>query len=287
VPVYLSAWLRKYHPAAFYTALLNNQPMGFWQPSVIIYDAKRRGIRILRVDVNLSHARCTLEKEVVRVGLNYIKGMGSTQITRLLAAREEHPFTSLTDFCRRTRFPVRLIENIIASGAMDGWKIPRRKLLWKLGTLQYLTDDLNLETPAMDAHLPVLTPVESLSMEYTSMGLSTEQHIMSLYRDWLKKRSFFSSTDLMCCSAGNTVQVAGLVVVRQAPPTAHGFQFITLEDEGGFINVIVRPAIYQQYRLIIRSTTLLMVQGEVQRESTVVNVVAQIFRPLPNINPVG
>jgi error-prone DNA polymerase len=285
VLVYQSAWLRHYYPAAFYTALLNHQPMGFWQPSVIVNTARQQGIKALRVDVNHSQIKCTLEQGAIRIGLNYIKGLGSTHSARLVAVREQRLFPDFTDFCRRTRFPMRLVENIIQSGACDGWRIPRRTLLWQLGTLRYAADELDLSAPAEPAPVPDITPVETLDMEYTTLGLSTEQHILALYRPWLLARRCLSSRDLeQLNSAGQMIQAAGLVVVRQAPPTAKGFQFLTLEDEFGFINVIVRPLMVERYRLLLRATKLVMVQGEIQREREVVNVVATRFRPLPTLS---
>lgn len=281
VLVYQSAWLRTYHPVAFYVALLNNQPMGFYSPSVIVNDAKRHDIPVLPVHINRSGGRCAPEGDGFRLGFNYVRAMGERTIERLLTAREGGAFTDLTDVCQRTRLPIRLIENLIQAGAMDDWGMSRRDLIWQLGTVQYETDVLDLELADDDVDLPDLTRMEQLDMEYRALGLSTGQHIMTYYRDWLDAHAILSSEGLAQAQHGRAVRVAGLVIVRQAPPTAKGFQFLTLEDEEGFINVILRPRIYERYKHLLRSTTLLIISGQVQIERTVVNVIANDFHPLP------
>ena len=130
VLVYHSGWLKRYHPQAFYTALLNNQPMGFWNAAVIVNELRRQGIPVLPVDIHLSQAKCSIEPEGIRLGFNYVKGLGDDHTDALLAARAGQPFASLEAFCRRTRTGCQVAENLILCGAMDGWGIPRRQLLW-------------------------------------------------------------------------------------------------------------------------------------------------------------
>ena len=127
VLVYRSAWLKRYHPAAFYAALLNHQPMGFWSPAVLVGDARRHGVCVLPVDIYRSQAGCVVEDGGVRLGLRTVRGLGEASIARLEAAREAGAFTGLPDFCRRTRLVRRVVENLVLAGAVDGWGGANRK----------------------------------------------------------------------------------------------------------------------------------------------------------------
>ncbi len=280
VLVYQSAWLKRYHPAAFFVGLLNNQPMGFWQPAVLVNDARRHGVGVMPIDVNASRGRCSLEGGNIRLGLNYVEGIGSTQADAIVAARGDVPFTNLTDFCRRTRLARNLVENLILVGAMDRWGIARRNLLWQLGTLHYGEDELPLVFPEETIELPPLSRAEQSEVEYGVMGLSTGEHVMALHREWLTAQGILDSRALESCTQGQQVKVAGLIVIHQAPPTAKGFRFITLEDEAGMMNVIIRPDIYPTLRRVLRESALLIFEGRVQRQEGVVNVVAQQAAPL-------
>ncbi len=274
VLVYQSAWLKQYHPAAFYTGLLNNQPMGFWSPAVLVGDAKRHGLAILPVDLDSSQTNCSIEGQAIRLGFNYVNGLGEVQINRLLAARQAGGFKNLADFCRRTKLARRLVERLILAGAMDRWQLPRRTLLWQLGQLPYQAEELDLTFPIDEIHLPPLSPAERLQTEHSVLGLSSGEQVMSLYRTWLSGQGILGSWELSSQGDGQRVRVAGLVVVHQAPPTAKGFHFVTLEDEAGLIDVIVRPQMYARYRLLWRDEPLLIVEGQLQQEGAVVTVLA-------------
>lgn len=274
VLVYQSAWLKVYHPAAFYAAQLNHQPMGFWSPAVVVNDARRRGLRILPADIHRSEGTCTVVEGSVRLGFNYVKGFGEASITRLVDARLAGPFEDLGDFCRRTRLAQRLVEHLILAGAMDDWRIPRRNLLWELGKLRYQVDELDLVFSDDGVRLPELSAAEKFALERSLLGVSIDGHVTEFYRTWLDARSILSTADLDRCQNGDRVRVAGLVVVHQAPPTAKGFHFVTLEDEHGLLDVIVRPDVYERYRRVLHVATLLAVEGIVQRRERVVNVIA-------------
>lgn len=274
VVVYQSAWLRHYHPAHFYAALLNNQPMGFWSPSVIVHDARRHRIRVLPVDLHASDAQTTtVDDGTIRLGLSTVRGMGETALARLLTARQQAPFRSLADLCKRAPLPMRTLEYLIQAGALNSFDASRRKLLWELGKL-HLEFALPLESHE-EVELPTLSQVDLMRMEHLALGLSTGEHLMTLLREWATKRGILHSASLHQTRDGAIIFCAGLVVVQQAPPTAKGFRFLTLEDEFGFINVIVKPAIYEQYQRVIRDNPLLLVEGEVQRQQEVIHVLAR------------
>jgi len=277
VLVYQSAWLKRYHPAALFAALLNHQPMGFWSPAILIGDAKRHGVEMRPVDIARSMARCTVEdRHAVRLGFQSAKGLGKAAAERLVAVRDERPFHDLADLVRRAQLTQRQAEHLILAGALDGWHVPRRKLLWELGTLRWDTPDgLPLDFADEELTLPALSPLETLAHEHEVLGLSTGEHVTALYRSWLRERGLLSSADLRACADGAQVRVAGIVAVHQAPPTAKGFHFITLEDEFGLMDVIVRPDVYQQYAGVLRTSGFLAVSGVLQRNGAVLNVLAQ------------
>ncbi len=299
---YQSLWLKAHYPAEFYCALLNHQPLGFYTPEVICGDAGRHGLTVLRPDVNASEDGCTLEQgrqgdketrrggdkgtlspspshplspsPALRLGLRYLAGLGAAGRARLLAAREDGPFRDLTDFCRRTRLPRPLVGDLARAGALDGFGTPRRQLLWELGGLRYEEAEL-LAAPDVPAELPDLTASETMAWDYELLGLSPEDHPLRLWRPVLAGRGVLSAAELARQPAGKTVKVAGLVIVRQAPPTANGHLFITLEDETGLVNLIVRPDLYERERDTLRHATLLLVEGRLQRDGAALSVLVQ------------
>ncbi len=280
VLVYQSAWLKKYHPTAFFAALLNNQPMGFWNAAVLVNEIRRLGMTVWPVDIHLSRAWCSVEGNGIRLGLHYVKGLREDQVARILKERRVRPYDSLLDFYLRTRIGKGNVENLIMAGGMDGWGIPRRQLMWEFGTLNIDDEMLDLVYKPQDVKLPSQTLAESMLAEQEIMGLSPGDHIMTLYRDRLIAQDVQGSDSLTSCKNGQRVRAAGLLVVHQSPPTAKGFHFLTLEDEDGMINVIIRPKVYGRYQNIIRGARLLLVAGMVQREGEVVNLLADSIAPL-------
>jgi error-prone DNA polymerase len=275
---YQTLYLKAHYPALFYCALLNHQPMGFYTPDVLIGDAQRHGVPVLSPDVNRSQEACTLEpgsqSAAVRLGLRYVHGLGEAGSARIVERRGEHPFAGLADFCRRTRLPRSLVENLIRAGTMDGFAQggARRELLWVLGGLTYPEGELELDVPIEPASLPILGELERTLWEYELLGLTTGGHPLGLYREGLRSRGVSSSGELRAMPAGAKVRVAGLVIVRQRPPSAKGHVFLTLEDEEGLINLIVRPRVYERYRNALRGAPLLWVEGCVQREGGAIGV---------------
>jgi error-prone DNA polymerase len=284
VLVYQSAWLKYYYPAAFYVALLNNQPMGFWTPAVVVNDARRHEIEVLGVDIHQSDAICTvIDEQTIRLGFNYIDRMGEQASQRLLEARQRKEFTDLKDFCLRTQLPRNIIENLILVGAMDAWGTAPRQLLWSFGKLDYQAETLDLIYADDGIRLPDVTPRETLYTEYDILGVALDTHPMSFYQDWLSDNNILTSHTLPAVEDKRVVRVAGLLVVRQSPHTAKGVTFLTLEDEDGFVNVIVHPHTLEKYQRLLRNVHLLMVEGKLQREKDVINIVATHIHPLPRL----
>jgi error-prone DNA polymerase len=304
---YRSAFLKKYYPVAFYCALLNNQPMGFYQPEVIINDAKRHGVTILPVEINKSLWQCTVEgdseianrrqkasyshsyvKETaycrlpttvtlgdIRLGFRYVKEMGEDRAGKIVAARVRGAFTSLKEFCYRTKLDRESIQNLIAVGAFDGIDRSRRHLLWELGSLEMTGYD-GMDLPAVEkVLLDEMTAREELVVDYSIQGFSARRHLVDEYRERLAGLGAVRSSVIAVCPSGTDVSIGGLTVCLQMPPTAKGFAFLTLEDEEGLVNVVLRPDVYKTYRQIVRLEPLILIEGTIQKEDGVVNLIAR------------
>ncbi|MGD8490848.1 MAG: error-prone DNA polymerase, partial [Anaerolineae bacterium] len=278
---YQTLYLKAHYPAAFFCALLNHQPLGFYPPEVLTGDAQRHGASVLGPDVNRSMANCTLERLdsgqqwAIRLGLRYVRGLGEAWQTRIVERRGDRAFRDLRDLCQRTRLPRPVVDNLIRAGAMDGWPQPRRDLLWELGGLFYQEDGLDVEATVEVVDLPRLSRAERMAWEYELLGLAPGAQVMDLYRETLQARGMISSGVLATRQDGELVRVAGWAVVRQRPPTAKGHLFVTLEDEEGLMNLIVRPQVYERYRETLRNAPLLWVEGRVQRAGDALSVLVR------------
>ena len=283
---YVSAWLKRYHPRQFFTALLNNQPMGFYSPAVVAEDAKRHDIKLLPVDISVSGERCSIESGAIRLGLNYVHGFGPEVCVAVVAERAERgPFLGLDDLCRRTRLGRDVLEGLILCGGCDGWGVPRRQLLWRLGRAMELAAQAGAQqaAPLLDdlpaVSLPDLEPGEALAMELAFTGVSSSDSPAALFRRALVEAGAMSSLHLMDAPRGAWVRVGGQVIVRQRPGTAKGFVFITLQDEWGTINLVLRPDLYPRYRQEVRAPGLIA-DGIVDRDGRVINVRVERLWPL-------
>jgi error-prone DNA polymerase len=272
---YDTLYLRAYYPSEYYCALLNNQPMGFFAPRVLVRDALRHGVQVRPVHVNRSAYDCTLEGDVIRLGFRYVDGLGEAHAEQLLAARDAGPFDSLADLCRRTRLARRLVEHLILARGFDDWGTDQRQLVWELGRLRYQADELPLPLAADGVALPPMDEAERLQFEYGATGVAADGHLLELYREELDRQQVLSSRLLRAARQDATVRVAGMVITRQAPPTAKGFVFITLEDEWGLINIIIRPDVFAGQRGVWRNSLVLLVQGRVQKANGQINVLAE------------
>jgi error-prone DNA polymerase len=283
---YQTLYLKAHYPAEYFCALLNHQPLGFYPPEVLVGDARRHGVAVWGPDVNRSLEACTLERvdwEIgdwglgIRLGLGYVQGLGDVWQGRIVERRGEQPFRDLADFCRRTRLPRPVVENLVRAGTMDSFgngyaRRTRRDQLWALGGLVYQQDGLDVDVPVEAVGLPVLGDAERLAWEYELLGLAPGAHVMELYRDVLRRRGVLTSRELAGRCDGERVCVAGWAVVRQRPLTAGGILFVSLEDEEGLVNLVVRPDVYERYRDALRNAPLLWVEGRVQRDGEAISV---------------
>ncbi len=283
VLTYQSAWLRCYHPAAFFAALLRHQPMGFYPPNVIVSEARRCGVEIRPVDINASDLRPTVEGNVLQLGLTAVAGLGEAAGERVVEVRLAGPFYSLGDFCHRTRLGRQAIEALIWAGAFDGWKIPRRPLLWDLReALDEASQSpmLPLKSNGKNTpHFGFLSPLARLWAEVTQTGISAGAHQTALVCDQLCKLGVTPSGRLADLADGHRVRVGGVVVSAQRPPTANGIAFLAVEDEGGLVNIVLQPEIYEASRQALRSP-FVVIEGQVQKWNGATSILASKVIPL-------
>jgi error-prone DNA polymerase len=281
---YASAYLRVHHSAAFYAALLNNQPMGFYHPATIVKDAQRHGLRILPIDVTRSQWLCTIEPTnrggpAMRMGLRYVRGLRERVGRAIVEAREARAFGSTHDLARRARLDRDELETLAAIGALAPLGGTRRTNLWTVAAPH--PGPLFTDPPREPGPLSEMTDVERLAADYAGTSVTLGRHPMALRRAALRARGVLSARELSAVQDGAKVQVAGSVIVRQRPGTAKGFVFLSLEDETGIANVIVTPPIFARHRLALVSEPYLLVDGIAQRQDGVISVRARRAQGLP------
>jgi DNA-directed DNA polymerase III PolC len=281
---YASGYLKVHHPAAFYAALLNNQPMGFYHAATIVKDAQRHGQRMFPVDVTRSAWSCTIEGDAVRLGLNYVKGLRERAGRAIVAARAERGFSSVADVACRADVDRAELATLAAIGAFAALGGTRRANLWTaarplMGELFAVAADAPDENPLRD-----MDADERVSADYRGTGVTLGPHPMALRRPELARlagRPILNASDLRRGRDGSRVRVAGNVIVRQRPGTAKGFVFLSLEDETGIANVIVTPRLFARHRLLLVTEPFLLVEGILQTQDDVVSVRADRLIVLP------
>ena len=297
--VYVSSWIKRYHPAVFCAALINSQPMGFYAPAQLVRDAKDHGVRVLAIDVNHSDWNCTLEPVAVptgndgekntpfshndsnmalRLGFRLLRGFAEEHATVIEDARAKRgAFVSYDDFANRTRLSRQVLQHLSRADAFASLNINRRDALWKSlpsrDELPLFEKESGPIVAEDDPGLPQMTPQEDVVQDYSTAGLSLKQHPVSFLREQLTSLRALSSEELATHPADRRVKVAGLVLMRQRPQTAAGITFVTLEDETGVANLVIYPNVWQRFRKTARFASVLMASGRLQREGDIIHVV--------------
>ena len=282
--VYASSWIKCHFPDVFCTALLNSQPMGFYAPAQIVRDAREHGVELRQPDVNYSDGDTTLEptaagRFAVRLGLRRIEGLRQEAGQRIMAHRDR-PYGDLRELQERAGLSAAVIRRLAAADAFRSLDIDRRQALWEAGALKDAPDlplfrsvrDEGSEPPVP---LPVMPVCEQVVEDYRTLRLSLKAHPLTFLRKSLRKQRYISAADLKHSRNGQTVKLAGLVLVRQRPGSAKGVCFITLEDETGVANLVIWPKVMADYRKAVMQSRLLAVQGYVQRDVEIVHVVVR------------
>ena len=290
--VWASAWLKHHYPAAFAASLLNSQPMGFYAPAQLVADARKHGVTVLPVDVNRSEWDCTLERPHpekpldLRLGFQMLSGLSPADANGIVAARGSRPFTSMDDFFHRTGASNSIATRLSRADAFRSLQLNRRESLWQAlpdPDAGPLFDQPKCE-PLDDAEplpaLPHLSAVEEVVSDYRTVGLSLRGHPMKFLRPRLQELQAVPAWKLASWPNGKRVTVAGLVLMRQRPSTAKGITFVTLEDETGTTNLIVRPDVWEQHRQVARTASVMLATGPLQREGQIIHVLVTELRDL-------
>jgi error-prone DNA polymerase len=284
---YATAWLRRHYPAEFLCSLLNAQPMGFYSPATLIGDAQRHGIEVRPIDVVHSRWEATLEPlegsfdVAVRIGLRWIQGLRNADGERIVGARHHAAFASLADFVTRTRLPARAHAALAEAGALASLEqndsAARRAASWQVrGWIARQSDTLALGNTDDDAvAFPSLTAAEEIHWDYGASNHSTRGHPLAPLRSELRSRGWPDARTVQRGRDGQRVDYVGHVICRQQPSTASGVVFMTLEDETGFVNVVIWRAILTQFGLILRTASPLGVSGRLQVQERVVHLIVE------------
>jgi error-prone DNA polymerase len=281
---YASAWLRAHHPAAFTAALLNAWPMGFYHPATLVQDAQRHGVEVRPVDVQRSGWRCRWEERGVRLGMRFVAGLSETAGRRIEGERARGPFETIEDFARRVRPGAAELSRLAEAGALVSFGKTRREALWQASRVARPAGPLLDELPgASGSPLPEMTPFGQTLADYASTGITTGPHLMAHLRAGLAAAGVRKAAGLSQLPEGALVRAAGAVIVRQRPATAKGFVFLTLEDETGMVQAIIRPDLFREQRTLIVGSSGLVVEGTLQKGEGALSIRAARFLPLGHV----
>jgi error-prone DNA polymerase len=277
---YESAYVKCHHPAVFAAAILNVQPMGFYSTEVLVNDARRHGVKVKPIAVNASEFWSFVDEEgALRLGFHLIRGLGEAQRERLQAAIEAGTFADLLDFAQRTQLEKEAMENLAVAGAFEPWFATRREAMWALRGLDEretrgeLGRMMDVEEPA--ARFKAISKRQETAFDLWSTGVTPQVQPIAHLREHLERERVIPAAKLPEMPRNLICRVGGLVITRQRPGTAKGFVFLTLEDETGLVNVIVRPDVYEKYRRTIRQAMTLIVEGQLQKESGCIDMLAR------------
>jgi error-prone DNA polymerase len=305
--VYVSAWLKCHHPAAFTAALLGSQPMGFYAPAQLVRDARSHGVTVLPADVNASGWHASLEtrdtrgkshpgpfstgsttgnakgclgrEPAIRLGLEQVHGLGEEAGRRIEEARLAGPFRLPRDLARRAEIDRESLLHLARAGALASLGLDRRRAVWEaMQPLEKPRSQPLLEGLDDDDDdgwlLPPTTRQEEVIADYRTGGLSLAAHPLEFERDWLASLGVAAIAEAVAAPEGRRVKIAGIVLTRQRPATAKGLFFLTIEDETGAANVVIYPDVWEAAPHPARRAAVLVVQGRIQRRGAVVHVLA-------------
>ncbi len=300
--VYASAWLKCHYPEAFACALLNSQPLGFYAPDQILQDARRHGVTILPIDVRFSDwdhcleisaadgekaasdspwPRWTKSRPALRLGLRQIAGLPRQAAERLLAARRQAPFRDLADLTTRSALDRKSLRLLAAAGALRAFAGHRRRALWEARALDRSMPLLAALPPPQHgrSRIPPASSWEDTLADYAATGLTLGTHPLRFLRPQLRLRGFLAIREALA-RAGSRLRTAGLVRLRQRPGTAGGTLFLTLEDETGWLNLIVHPRLLERQRQAFLASPLLGVIGRLEAREGVCHLIVSRAVPL-------
>ncbi len=284
---YFSSWLKRHHSAAFYCALLNSQPMGFYSPSQLVQDAKRHKIKILPIDVDFSCWDSTLvfseEKLIpnsIRLGFSLVKGFNSSAAERIVSSRNQKSFSNIQDLVFRAQLNANEKNAIVQANTFPRLAEHRYQAQWQSLAIEenkpLLTELDAMARQKSTSEITIKAPsqIEDISADYRTTGLTLNKHPLAIIREnnWIEPCK--KANQLKDLYQGQFVKVAGVVTCRQRPGTAAGVLFLTLEDETGNMNIIVWKSTLEKFRQAILNSRMLLIKGKIEREKKVVHVIA-------------
>jgi len=309
--VYASCWLKRHHPAAFAAALINSQPMGFYAPAQIVRDAAEHGVDVRAVDVNRSGWDCRLESPAemranetprknwggagpaLRLGMRLVKGLPEEEARKIEGAvQRAGPFDSIESLWRASGAKVSALRRLASADAFASMNLDRRRALWETRALRderlplFENVDHSQSERAVPVRLPEAGGFRQVTQDYATTGLSLKAHPMSFLRPHLDNMRITRNEELRDPArwpTGRPIDVAGIVLVRQRPSTASGVVFMTIEDETGVANLIIRPKIYQRFRKAARHAIVIRARGRVERQGDVVHVLVRAVEDLSSL----
>ncbi len=279
--VYVSCWLKRHEPAAFTAALLNSQPMGFYSASQLVQSARRHDVEVRPVDISSSDWDCTLEKRdngaaAMRLGLRMVKGLSEEAGQRIVDARNDASFADSQQLLERALLDRRELDLLATAGALKSLEGHRHKARWAVAGAENpdgLFESMTRYEPAPLLRKP--TEGQDIVADYQSVGLTLERHPMQLIRHHLDRYRYQTADRLPGLANGQIVNVAGIVITKQRPGTASGVTFVTLEDETGYINLVLWKQVAETYRAALLNAKLMGIRGELQIQDKVIHVIAK------------
>ncbi|GMW02125.1 MAG: error-prone DNA polymerase [Candidatus Hydrogenedentota bacterium] len=291
---YATAWLKRHKPAAFLAALLNAQPMGFYSPATLVEDGKRHGVVVRPVCVAQSDWECTLEPcagsgegFAVRMGLRYVKGFHKAAGARITAARGERVFQSMDDVAVRTRLDTGAMARLAEAGAFECFTGERREALWSaLAIDRDREGEFDFEMGSDAAAFEPLNAYETIHWDYARTAHSTRGHPLTPLRDAMTAQGLPDAATVHRMANGRRVKYAGLVICRQRPGTANGVVFMTLEDETGFVNLVIWEKTFEKYAVLAKTLSFMGVTGKLQAQQGVTHLVVEaVWEPEVETKP--
>ena len=290
---YASSYFKCHHPAEFTCALINAQPMGFYSTHTLVDDAKRHGVRVLPVHPNISDWNCRIDEQgVLRLGWCVANGLSQTEAEAIIQERTQRPFTSLRNFMARVRIRQNVLHSLVMGDAFACFGVDQRHALWdvleyELSSKPEAAGQLNLFSNApsfsqtglfQPALFKPMDDLENIQADYGSFNLSARGHPMRAIRARLPHLPRTTSIQAKETPAGRSSSIAGIIIVRQRPPTAKGVTFATLEDEHGFLDLVFHREIFEKYEELFWNQSLLIAHGKIQRDGNSVSMLVREIR---------
>ena len=277
---YVSAWLKCHEPAVFFCALLNSQPMGFYAPAQLVRTAREQDVEVRPVAVTRSFWDSSLERDdrgepALRLGLRIVKGFSIQGGKRLVEARAKREFADMEDLARRAKLDAKDLGALAAAGALKPFAKNRHRARWSVAGIE--KPPPLLERVRIPEAIPMLkapTEGEDIMADYRRLGLSLGRHPLALLRERLHAMGLLEARAVRQLEHGARVCTAGLVIIRQRPANAVGVTFVTVEDEMGYVNLVVWENVAKRERRTLLGAMLLGVEGRVQKEGEVLHIIA-------------